>query len=119
MAAAAEMKRLAGQINVMIHALGILLCLPHILEPKERVEYGSLGAGNTGREFDLETNLRVAEFKFIRWRGGAESIRQNSVFKGYLLLAEHPTGRSENISICSAPNTRSNSCGAVAPYRAC
>ena len=55
------------------------------------MEYVSLGAGNTGRDFDLETNLRVAEFKFIRWRGGPESIRQNSVFKDYLLLAEHPT----------------------------
>lgn len=91
LAAAAEMKRLAGQINVTIHALGILLCLPHILEPGERVEYVSLGAGNTGRDFDLETDLRVAEFKFIRWRGGAESIRQNAVFKDYFLLAEHPT----------------------------
>jgi hypothetical protein len=93
LAAAAEMKRLAGQINVTIHALGILSCLPHILETGERVEYLSLGAGNTGRDFDLETNLRVAEFKFIRWRGGAESIRQNSVFKDYLLLAEHPTAK--------------------------
>lgn len=91
LAAAAELKHFAAQINVTIHALGILLCLPHILEPDERVEYVSLGAGNTGRHFDLETNLRVAEFKFIRWRGGAESIRQNSVFKDFLLLAEHPT----------------------------
>lgn len=49
LAAAAEMKRLAGQINVVIHALGILLCLPHILEPDEEVDYVSLGAGNTGR----------------------------------------------------------------------
>ncbi len=89
--AAAEMKRLAGQINVTIHALGILLCLPHILEPNERVEYVSLGAGNNGRRFDLETNLRVAEFKFIRWRGGAESIRQNAIFKDYLQLAESET----------------------------
>lgn len=93
LAAAAEMKRLAGQINVTIHALGILLCLPHILEPGEHVEYVSLGAGNTGRTFDLETNLRVAEFKFIQWRGGPESIRQNSVFKDYLLLAENPTAK--------------------------
>ncbi|MBO6554767.1 MAG: hypothetical protein JJ926_18120 [Roseitalea sp.] len=93
LAAAAEMKRLAVQINVTIHALGILLCLPHILEQDERVEHVPLGAGNTGREFDLETNLRVAEFKFIRWRGGAESIRQNSVFKDYLLLAGHPTAK--------------------------
>lgn len=97
LAAAAEMKRLAGQINVTIHALGILMCLPHILEEGERVEYVSLGAGNSGRAFDLETNIRVAEFKFIRWRGGAESIRQNSVFKDYLLLAEHPTLKRKHL----------------------
>jgi hypothetical protein len=42
--AAAE-KRLAGQINVVIHSLGILLCLPHILEVGEQVEKVSLGAG--------------------------------------------------------------------------
>jgi hypothetical protein len=88
LAAAASLKRLAGQINVAIHALGILLCLPHILEAGEKVEYVSLGAGNTGREFDLETNLRVAEFKFIHWRGGPESIRQNSIFKDFFFLAE-------------------------------
>ena len=86
--AAAAMKRLAGQINVAIHAASILLCLPHILEDGEMVEHVSLGAGNTGRQFDLETNLRVAEFKFIHWRGGAESIRQNSIFKDFFLLAE-------------------------------
>ena len=91
LAAAAELKRLAGQINVTIHALGILLCLPHILEAGEIVEYVSLGAGNTGRQFDLETNRRVAEFKFIRWRGGSEAIRQNSIFKDFYLLAEYPT----------------------------
>ncbi|WP_245448978.1 hypothetical protein [Phyllobacterium sophorae] len=91
LAAAGEMKRLASQINVTIHALGILSCLPHILEEGEWVEYVSLGAGNTGRQFDLETNIRVAEFKFINWRGGAESIRQNSIFKDFFLLAEAPT----------------------------
>jgi len=91
LAAAGEMKRLAGQINVTIHALGILLCLPHILEEGERVEYVSHGAGNAGRQFDLETSIRVAEFKFINWRGGAESIRQNSIFKDYFLLAKAPT----------------------------
>src|SRR5215211_1213553 len=35
MAAAALMKRVAGQINVVIHALGILRCLPHILKTDE------------------------------------------------------------------------------------
>jgi hypothetical protein len=93
LAAAAQMKRLAAQINVTIHALGILLCLPHILEDGETVEYVSLGAGNTGRDFDLETNYRVAEFKFIHWRGGAESIRQNSIFKDFFLLAESPSAK--------------------------
>ena len=77
--AAGLVKQLAGQINVVIHALGILLCLPHILRAGEIIEYVSLGAGNTGRAFDLETNQRVAEFKFIRWQGGPESIRQNSL----------------------------------------
>lgn len=89
--AAVEMKRLAAQIDVTVHALGILLCLPSILEPAERVQYVSLGAGNTGRDFDLETNFRVAEFKFIRWRGGAESIRQNQVFKDFFELAQSDT----------------------------
>jgi hypothetical protein len=90
LSAAASLKRLAGQVNVAIHATGILLCLPHILEADETVEYVSLGAGNTGREFDLETNYRVAEFKFIHWRGGAEAIRQNQLFKDFYLLAESP-----------------------------
>jgi len=97
LSAAAELKRQAGQINVTIHALGILLCLPHLLKPGERLEYVSLGAGNTGRAFDLETNFRVAEFKFINWRGGSEAIRQNGVFKDYLLLALSPTAKSKHL----------------------
>lgn len=89
LSAAGLIKQLAGQINVVIHALGILLCLPHILQPGESIDYVSLGAGNTGRAFDLETTLRVAEFKFIHWQGGPESIRQNSLFKDFYEMAEH------------------------------
>lgn len=95
LAAAAIMKRAAGQINVIIHALGILVCLPRLLEPSEAVESVSVGAGNTGRSFDLETNLRVAEFKFIWWQGGAETIRQNALFKDFYLLAEHTTPKQK------------------------
>ena len=36
----------------------------------------------------METNHRIAEFKFIQWRGGAEVIRQNQLFKDFFLLAE-------------------------------
>ena len=88
-------KNLAGQINVVIHGIGILAALPEILEDNERIEYLSLGAGNTGRKFDLETNIRVAEFKFITWQGGAESIRQNSLFKDFYSLAEYDTHKKK------------------------
>jgi len=88
---ACQLKRAVGQINTIIHALGIILALPHILEPNEQIQKLSLGAGNTGRPFDLETTHRVAEFKFIDWRGGSETIRQNSLFKDFYLLAENST----------------------------
>ncbi len=89
--AAGLVKGLAGQINVIIHALGIILCLPQLLRPDEIIESASLGAGNTGKAFDLETNQRIAEFKFISWQGGPESIRQNSLFKDFYGLVEYET----------------------------
>lgn len=91
--AALLIKRVSGQINVLVHAIGILNALPYILEPGEVVETLSLGAGNTGRRHDLETDRRVAEFKFIEWRGGPESIRQNSVFADLFNLANSPTDK--------------------------
>jgi hypothetical protein len=92
---AATIKRIAAQINVIIHAAGILCSLPSILQPGERIERVSLGAGNTGKRFDLETNVRVAEYKFIDWRGGPESIRQNALFKDFFELAEYSTSKKK------------------------
>src|SRR6266513_5047353 len=92
--AALELKKVASQVNVLIHAAGILMALPSILRGTEVVQTLSLGAGNTGRQFDLETARRIAEFTFIHWRGGAESIRQNSLFKDFYYLAE---ARSEKV----------------------
>lgn len=97
--AAALMKRVAGQVNVVIHAMGILACLPRLLEEGEHVQYVSLGAGNTGRNFDLETSHRVAEFKLIRWQGGPESIRQNQLFKDFYLLARTPTSKRKHLYV--------------------
>src|SRR6266566_5203701 len=97
--AAGLIKQLAGQINVVIHALGILLCLPHILRPGEVIEYVSLGAGNTGRAFDLETTLRVAEFKFIHWQGGPESARHFSIFKDFYAMAESKTKKERYLYV--------------------
>ena len=100
--AALTIKSLAGEVNVVIHTLGILASLPHILEPGERIDYVSLGAGNTGRPFDLETDRRVAEFKFITWRGGAEAIRQNQLFKDFYLLAESNTPKRKELYVTGA-----------------
>ncbi len=99
LASAFEIKKLAGQINVLIHAAGILAALPSILEKAEVIESLSLGAGNTGKKFDLETDKRVAEFKFINWRGGAEAIRQNSLFKDFYDLAEFETDKEKYLYV--------------------
>jgi hypothetical protein len=91
--AALDVKRVAGQINVIVHAVGILVSLPYVLEPGEVIHSLSLGAGNTGRSHDLETDRRVAEFKFIDWKGGPESIRQNSLFVDLFNLASADTDK--------------------------
>ena len=92
-------KRTASQINTLIHSVGILLALPHILKDGEVIEYLSLGAGNSGRQFDLETNQCIAEFKFIHWKGGAESIRQNSIFKDFYFMAEYETEKEKYLYV--------------------
>ncbi len=96
---AVAFKRAAGQINEIVHGIGILIALPHLLLPNEHVEGMSLGAGNTGRGFDLETNMRVAEFKFIDWKGGSEAVRQNQLFKDFFLLAESTTTKRKQLFV--------------------
>ncbi len=97
--AAYAVKRAAGQINIVVHAVGGLLLLPQILEHDEKIESVSLGAGNTGRDFDLETDRRVAEFKFIHWRGGAETMRKKSLFKDFCRLAEADTNKRKELYV--------------------
>jgi len=91
--AALLVKRLTGQIHVVVHVLGILNALPDILEEGEQIISLSLGAGNTGRRHDLETTHQIAEFKFIAWRGGPESIRQNGLFIDLFNLASTETSK--------------------------
>ena len=73
---ALEAKKIFSQLNTIIHATGILLYSSRILQKGEIIESMSLGAGNTNKDFDLVTNIRIAEFKFIEWKG-RDSIRQN------------------------------------------
>ena len=88
---ALAIKAVAGQINVIVHAVGVLRSLPFILSKDEVVISLSLGAGNTGKSHDLVTDQQIAEFKFIDWKGGPESIRQNSLFIDLFNLASAQT----------------------------
>ncbi len=97
--AAFKIKDMSSQIDVLVHSIGILLVLTKILDDDEEIEYLSLGAGNTGKPFDLETNERIAEFKFIDWKDGPESIRQNSVFKDFYNLAESKSNKRRELYI--------------------
>lgn len=92
-------KAMAGQINVVVHAIGILVSLPYLLDEDEVIESLSLGAGNTGRSHDLETDRRVAEFKFIGWRGGPEAIRQNTLFVDLFNLASSDTTKRRELYV--------------------
>lgn len=83
-----NLQKITSQIYIVNHAICILISLPHILEKTEKIQYLSLGAGNTGKDFDLETNHRIAEFKFIHWQKKSNTIRQNSLFKDFYYLAE-------------------------------
>jgi len=80
-------KHLSAQVDVAIHAYGILLALSNIMEDGEVIEYLSLGAGSAGKAFDVATSKRIAEFKFAKWDGGSNTIRQNGIFKDFLELA--------------------------------
>ena len=93
LSSALMVKRCASQINEVLHSVGILMALPALLEDGEKVISLSLGAGNTGKPYDLETISRIAEFKFIHWQGGTETIRQNSLFKDFYELAECKTNK--------------------------
>lgn len=97
--AAADVKRASAQIDVVIHAAGILLALPHILDKDqdEKIVSVSLGAGSAGSAFDLVTSHRIAEFKFIHWQGGAESVRKQTLFQDFYRLVREPTPNQKEL----------------------
>lgn len=83
-----------GRLNDLIHAVGIGLLIPLILEDGERISNRpSLAAGNDrSRPYDLETNRRIAEFKFSVWTG-SDAMRKRQTFKDYVHLAADTSGR--------------------------
>jgi ribosomal protein L35 len=96
---AIAIKKASNQIHEVIHAIGIMLLLPRILQRGERIKYLSLAAGNTGKKFDLKTNKRIAEFKFMDWKGGAETARKYSLFKDFFFLAEEKKSKNRYLYV--------------------
>lgn len=89
-----------GRINDVIHALVITLALPRILDANERVMVRpSLAAGNDpSRQFDLETNKRVAEFKVSIWTG-ADAMRKRGVFVDLVHVVMDRTERAKYLYV--------------------
>lgn len=88
-----------GRINDIIHACAISLALPNLLVDGEVLRRPSLAAGNDpSRPFDVETNLRVAEFKLSRWRG-SDAARKRHVFKDLVHLAADQSGRKAELYV--------------------
>ena len=80
-------KEASAQIDEIVHASGIMLALTVWLNKNEKVQYLSLGAGNHKEHFDLETNQRIAEFKFGKWNeSSANGIRRRGYFSNYVTL---------------------------------
>lgn len=100
LASAVATRRQLGRLNDLIHASAIVLMLPRLLEPGEVVRgRPSLAAGNDpSRKYDLETNLRIAEFKLAQW-AGADAMRKRGAFKDLVHLAADDTGRRAQLFV--------------------
>jgi hypothetical protein len=99
--AAYIVKDKARQIDTIMHAVGMLSLLPIILETDEIVKSLSIGAGKGDKEFDLETNIRLAEFEFTEWQG-RDSGRQTSLFEDFYHLAEFNSTKKKCLYILGA-----------------
>jgi hypothetical protein len=89
-----------GRISDLIHACGMSLALPYILEPSERItKRPSLASGNDrSRPYDLETDRRVAEFKFSVWTG-QDAMRKRQTFKDFVHLTLDDSGRRRSLYV--------------------
>jgi hypothetical protein len=105
--AALIVRRDVGRVNDVIHAAVIALALPIILNEGETViNRPSLGPGNDkSRPYDLETNLRVAEFKVAVWSGG-DSMRQRTLTADLVHLALDESGRRPELWIAGGQPLR-------------
>lgn len=91
LAASLLVRESLGKLSDLIHAVGIALALPHILQPGEVLKTPSLAAGNDpGRLYDVETTQRAIEFKLARWTAKGNGGREKDLFKDLVLLTQAP-----------------------------
>lgn len=102
--AALIVKKASAQIDEIVHAIGIINCLPKILKANEVVESLSLAAGADGDGFDLVTNKRIAEFKFAKWQdgGAANGMRKRQVFADCVNLYLYDTTKAKELYVYDA-----------------
>lgn len=102
--AAIIVKKISAQIDEVVHAVGIIRCLPKILAKNEKIESLSLAAGSEGEGFDLVTNKRIAEFKFSVWQEGnaANAMRKRQVFSDYINLLLADTTKAKELYVIGA-----------------
>lgn len=100
--AALVVKRMSAQIDEMVHASGIIKCLPHILEDGEVIEDLSLASGADGAGIDVVTTKRIAEFKFSIWQEGkANGMRKRQVFGDLVQLYINPSKKKKEVYVMS------------------
>ena len=95
--AALEVKKISAQINEIVHAVGIVNTLPKILEPNEKVENVSLASGASTGGFDLETDKRIAEFKFATWQKKGNGWRKRQIVNDLVKLTIANNGKIKEL----------------------
>ncbi|WP_452225818.1 hypothetical protein [Lacinutrix cladophorae] len=101
--AALIVKNISSQIDEIVHATGIINCLPKILLKNEIIEDLSLASGADGQGIDLVTNLRVAEFKFSQWQvNAANGMRKRQVFADCVNLFLLNTHKKKELYVIGA-----------------
>ena len=117
LAAAVTVRARFGRINDLIHAAGIVLALPYLLDEGEKITTRpSLAAGNDpSRPYDLRTDRRAAEFKFSQWKG-ADAMRKRNTFKDLVLLAAADAPRAELLVVGPEPEVFLRTCRSSAEW---
>jgi len=96
---ALAVKQMSAQIDVIVHAACIAYVLPYILHPDELIQSVALGANNADSEFDLVTNHRIAEFKFVMWKPKGNAVREKTLFGDFVKLAREDTTKKKYLYV--------------------